>query len=96
MATETRAGPAAAPDGASAPTLEYRFASSWNVQLSYHRYENVGQFDPEPTQKQEYEAGLNFAVTKRQTIGISFFRHIQFDAPNDQFSFVKMKYSISF
>ena len=26
MATETRAGPAAAPDGASAPTLEYRFA----------------------------------------------------------------------
>ena len=77
-------------------TLEYRFASSWNVQLSYHRYENVGQFDPEPTQKQEYEAGLNFAVTKRQTIGISFFRHIQFDAPNDQFSYVKMKYSISF
>ena len=76
--------------------LEYRFAPSWNVQLSYHRYENVGQFDPEPTQKQEYEVGLNFAVTKRQTIGVSFFRHIQIGAPNDQFSFIKMKYGISF
>ena len=77
-------------------TLEYRFAPKWNAQLSYHRYENVGEFDPEPTQKQEYEIALNRALIDHQSIGVSFFRHIQFNAPNDQFSFVKLKYSISF
>ena len=77
-------------------TLEYRFAPKWNAQLSYHRYENVGEFDPEPTQKQEYEIALNRALTDHQSIGVSYFRHIQFNAPNDQFSFVKFKYSISF
>ena len=77
-------------------TLEYRFAPAWNAQFSCHRYENVGQFDPQPTQKQEYEVGVNVAITKRQTIGASYFRHIQFGAPNDQFSFVKLKYGISF
>ena len=77
-------------------TLEYRFAPKWNAQLSYHRYENVGQFDPEPTQKLEYELALNRAVTDHQSVGVSFFRHIQFHAPNDQFSFIKLKYNVSF
>ncbi len=77
-------------------TLEYRFTPRWNTQLSYHRYENVGQFDPRPTQKEEYEIGLNRALSHKQTVGVSFFRLIQFKAPNDQFSFLKVKYGLSF
>ena len=79
-----------------AGTLEWRFAPSWNTQLSYHRYENVGETDLKPTQKQEIEIGFNHALTSRQTVGVSFFRHVQFGAPNDQFSFVKLKYTVSF
>ncbi len=77
-------------------TLEYRFLPQWNVQASLHRYENVGQFDDKPTQKREYEIGINRELTAKQSVGVSFFRHIQFNAPNDQFSFVKLKYGISF
>jgi len=77
-------------------TLEYRFAPKWNTQLSYHRYENVGQFDPQPTQKAEYEIGLNRALSGKQSVGISYFRHVQFNAPNDQFTFLKLKYSRGF
>ncbi len=77
-------------------TLEYRFAPKWNTQISVHRYENLGQFDANPTQKLEYEFGVNRAIRKNQTIGISFFRHEQYNAPNDQFSFLKLKYGISF
>ena len=76
--------------------LEYRFAKKWNTQISIHRYENLGQFDASPTQKLEYEFGVNRAIKKNQTIGISFFRHEQYNAPNDQFSFLKFKYGISF
>ena len=79
-----------------AGTLEWRFTHSWNTQLSYHRYENVGETDPKPTQKEEFEVGFNRALTSRQTVGVSFFRHVQFGAPNDQFSFVKLKYTVSF
>lgn len=81
-------------DGSS--TLEYRFAKNWNTQISVHRYENLGQFDAQPTQKLEYEFGVNRAFKKNQTVGVSFFRHIQFDGPNDQFSFLKLKYIIGF
>lgn len=77
-------------------TLEWRFVPGWNTQVAYHRYENVGQSDPEPTQKEEYEFGLNRAIGNKQTVGVSFFRHIQFGAPNDQFSFVKLKYGVGF
>lgn len=77
-------------------TLEYRFAPKWNTQLSFHRYENVGQFDPQPTQKAEYELGLNRALTAKDAVGISYFCHIQFNAPNDQFTFLKLKYSRAF
>ncbi len=77
-------------------TLEYRFAPKWNTQLSYHRYENVGQFDPQPTQKAEYEIGINHTLSHNQWIGVSLFRHVQFDSPNDQFSFLKFKYGFSF
>ena len=77
-------------------TLEYRFAKNWNTQVSIHRYENLGQFDANPTQKLEYEFGVNRSLKNKQAIGISFFRHIQYNAPNDQFSFLKFKYIIGF
>ncbi len=77
-------------------TFEYRFAKNWNTQVSVHRYENLGQFDPNPTQKLEYEFGVNRSLKNKQAIGISFFRHIQYNAPNDQFSFLKFKYIIGF
>ena len=77
-------------------TLEYRFAPRWNTQLSAHRYENVGQFDPRPTQKAEIEIGLNRSISPRQTLGVSYLRHVQFGAPNDQFSFLKLKHGYAF
>lgn len=77
-------------------TAEYRFVKDWNVQAAIHRYENFGQSDPSPTQKREYELALNYALTEHQTVGASFFRHVQFDAPNDQFSFLRLKWSYSF
>ena len=77
-------------------TLEYRFAPKWNTQFSYARLENVGQFDLKPTQVEEYEIGVNRELNRQQSVGISFFRHIQFNAPNDQFSFLKFKYGIGF
>ena len=77
-------------------TLEYRFAPKWNTQIAVHRYENLGQFDASPTQKLELEFGVNRALAHHQWVGISFFRHIQFGAPNDQFSFVKLKYGVNF
>lgn len=76
--------------------LEYRFVKNWNTQISVHRYESLGQFDLNPMQKLEYEFGVNRTIKKNQTIGISFFRHEQCNAPNDQFSFLKFKYGISF
>ena len=77
-------------------TLEYRFAPRWNTQFALHRYENVGQFDPQPTQKREVEIGLNRALSGQQSVGVSYFRHVQFNAVNDQFSFLKLKYGIAF
>lgn len=77
-------------------TLEYRFAPRWNTQIALHRYENVGQTDPRPTQKGEVEIGLNRALSLRQSVGVSYFRHVQFNAPNDQFTFLKLKYGVSF
>lgn len=77
-------------------TLEYRFAPRTNTQLSFHRYENLGQFDPKPTQKGEIEVGVNRALGRKQSVGVSYFRHVQFGAPNDQFSFLKLKYSVNF
>ena len=76
--------------------LEWRFAPDWAAQANYHRYENVGASDIEPSQKEEFELGLQRDLSKSQYIGVSFFRHIQFDAPNDQFSFIRLKWGFRF
>ncbi len=77
-------------------TLEYDFQAVWNLQVNLHRYENLGQTDPVPTQKREIEFALNRSVGQSQTVGVSLFSHVQFGAPNDQFRFVKVKYGLSF
>ena len=80
----------------TATTLDYGFAKNWTFETSYHRYENFGECDPEPTQKQEFETGVLRQLPHNQTIGLSYFRHIQFGASNDQFSFIKLKWGLSF
>ncbi len=77
-------------------TLDYNFARNWTLEANLHEYENLGAFDPSPTHKQEVEFALIRQLSHRQFVAISFFRHIQFDATNDQFSFVKLKYGFSF
>jgi len=77
-------------------TLDYSFAQDWTFEANLHRYENFGEFDPHPTEKEEIEAGFIHLLTSNQTLALSFFRHIQFGAPNDQFSFLKLKYGYSF
>ncbi|MBS1723456.1 MAG: hypothetical protein JSS66_10940 [Armatimonadetes bacterium] len=75
---------------------EWRFLPTWAAEASFHRYENLGASDLEPTQKEEIELGLQKDLEKGQYIVVSFFRHVQFEAPNDQFSFVKFKWGIRF
>ena len=77
-------------------TIDVFAIKDWDIFGSIHRYENFGMSDPTPTEKLEYEFGINRVLNKKQLVGFSFFRHEQFDAPNDQFSFVKLKYMVSF
>ena len=62
----------------------------WSEQASYRLYENLGEFDPTPTHKQEFEVGIARTLPYRQSIALSF-RHHLFDSRNDQFSFLKLK-----
>jgi len=80
----------------TATTLDYGFLPSWTFETTYHRYENYGELDPAPTQKQETEIGFIRELPHNQTVVLSYFRHIQFGAANDQFSFIKLKYGVSF
>ncbi len=80
----------------TATTLDYVFAPNWTFETSYHRYENYGESDTAPTRKQETEVGIFYQLLRNQTVGLSYFRHIQFGAPNDQFSLIKLKYGYSF
>lgn len=80
----------------SATTLDYVFLTHWTAEATYHRYENYGELDQAPTQKQETEIGFIRELPHNQTVGLSYFRHMQFGAANDQFSFIKLKYGVSF
>lgn len=42
----------------TATTLDYAFAPGWTLEGTYHRYENYGEADVTPTQKQEVEVGV--------------------------------------
>ena len=77
-------------------TVDYNFAKNWTLEGTLHQYENFGASDTSPTRKQEYEIGVIRQLPRKQFVVFSFFRHIQYDAPNDQFSFIKLKYGISF
>jgi hypothetical protein len=76
--------------------VEYRFRHNWNAQATLHRYGNQGQLDITPTPKLEMEFCVNRLLRHRQSVGVSIFRHIQLGAPNDQFTFLKLKYLIAF
>ena len=77
-------------------TIDYNCARNWTLEVNLHEYENVGANDPVPTHKQEYEFALIRQLPCRQFVVLSFFRHIQFDSANDQFSFAKVKYGFNF
>ncbi len=80
----------------SATTLDYAFLPHWTAEATYHRYENFGELDPEPTEKEEQEYGVIRELPGNKTVALSFFRHIQHGSPNDQFSFVHLKFGIGF
>lgn len=80
----------------SATTLDYLFLPNWTAEATYHRYENYGELDPEPTEKEEQEYGAIRQLPGSKTIALSFFRHTQHGSPNDQFSFIHLKFGIGF
>lgn len=77
-------------------TLDYAFLPHWTAEATYHRYENFGELDAEPTEKEEQEYGVIRQLSGGKTLALSFFRHTQHGSPNDQFSFVHVKYGIGF
>ena len=80
----------------SATTLDYLFLPNWTAEATYHRYENFGELDPEPSEKEEQEYAVIRQLPQGRTLSLSFFRHLQHGSPNDQFSQVKLKYGVSF
>ena len=87
-------------DGFSAddplPALGHRLTLAYAPPIIGGSFEARVEYDVDPTNKQEYEFGINRALPYRQSIGISFFRHEPFNAPNDQFSVLRLKYQLSF
>lgn len=77
-------------------TLERRLQEKLVAFAAAHLYENLGEFDVEPTRKMEFEVGVNYSPTPRYTLGISYFNHRQVDDPTDRFSMIKLKAGINF
>lgn len=77
-------------------SIERRFQSRYGIFASAHVYQNMGEFDPKPTHKREYEVGTNWYPDKRFYAGLSYFKHTQRDDAYDRFSLVKLKVGITF
>ena len=80
----------------SSAAVEHKFHEKYGAIASAHVYENLGEFDPKPTHKREYEIGLNYYPNKQYVAGISYFYHQQIGDPTDRFSFVKLKLGANF
>ena len=76
-------------------TVDQQVGSTLKFETTVHRYENWGELDPAPTQKFEIETGFIKNLTDHQSLWVSFFRHYQNGAPNDQFSSLQLKYGVS-
>lgn len=77
-------------------TVEHRFMEKYGAFVAAHVYENFGEFDQVPTNKREFETGINYYISKRYFAGVSYFYHQQIGDPTDRFSFVKLKLGVNF
>lgn len=77
-------------------SIEYHIDSRMSLFAALHRYENLGEFDVDPSRKREYEIGVNNNISKRIFIGISYLHHTQDNDPTDRFSLLKLKLGVNF
>ena len=77
-------------------SAEQRFKEKYGAFVAAHIYENLGEFDGSPSQKREFETGINYYISKRYFAGISYFYHQQVGDPSDRFSFLKLKVGVNF
>ncbi len=77
-------------------TLDEQMGQGTTFETSVHRYENWGELDPVPTQKIEVETGFIKQLSARQTLAVSWMRHYQNGAANDQFTVLQLKYGSTF
>ncbi len=77
-------------------SIEHKFKSHFGIVASAHIYENMGEFDLQPTNKREYEVGINWYPTQKLFAGLSYFKHTQVDDPDDRFEIAKVKVGVSF
>lgn len=79
-----------------AGSVEHKFRSRYGIVASAHIYQNMGEFDLEPTHKREYEVGVNWYPSGKLYAGLSYFKHTQVDDPDDRFDLVKFKVGVNF
>lgn len=77
-------------------SAEYLFRHFFSAFVALHRYENLGEYDINPTQKLEYEIGLNYNLSRRFFTGISYLHHSQYNDPADRFALLKVKLGVNF
>lgn len=77
-------------------SAEYLLYHSLSAFVSLHRYENLGELDITPSQKFEYEFGLNYNLSQRFFTGISYLHHRQYNDPADRFALLKVKLGVNF
>ena len=76
-------------------TVDQQLGPTLKFETTGRRYENWGELDPAPTQKVEIEIGFIKSLTEHQSLWVSFFRHYQNGASNDQFSAFQLKHGVS-